>query len=60
MILGESEDALAERRVVQAIVRRVQGQRAICVLGSRLTGMLMKEDYLDDWRNISDFSDKAA
>lgn len=48
MILGESEDALAERRVVQAIVRRVQGQRVICVLESRLTGMLMKEDYLDD------------
>lgn len=57
MISGETEDTLAEGRVVQATVRRVQGQRAICVLESGLAGMLMKEDYSDDWRD-SELSDK--
>ncbi|XP_044467920.1 transcription elongation factor SPT6 homolog [Mangifera indica] len=58
MIAGETEDTLAEGRIVQATVRRVQGQRAICVLESGLTGMLMKEDYSDDWRDISELSDR--
>ncbi|KAL5744973.1 hypothetical protein ACOSP7_026119 [Xanthoceras sorbifolium] len=58
MISGETEDTLAEGRIVQATVRRVQGQRAICVLESGLTGMIMKEDYSDDWRDISELSDR--
>ncbi|KAM0990765.1 hypothetical protein ACFX2C_009237 [Malus domestica] len=52
MISGETEDTLAEGRIVQATVRRVQGQRAICALESGLTGMLMKEDYSDDSRDM--------
>ncbi|GKV32699.1 hypothetical protein SLEP1_g41286 [Rubroshorea leprosula] len=58
MISGESEDTLAEGRIVQATVRRVQGGRAICALESGLTGMLMKEDYSDDWRDIVELSDQ--
>ncbi|KAM7257034.1 hypothetical protein ACFE04_012775 [Oxalis oulophora] len=58
MISGETEDTLAEGRIVQATVRRVQGPKAICVLESELTGMLMKEDYSDDWRDINDLADK--
>ncbi|XP_021816843.1 transcription elongation factor SPT6 homolog [Prunus avium] len=58
MISGETEDTLAEGRVVQATVRRVQAQRAICALESGLTGMLMKEDYSDDSRDISELSDR--
>lgn len=58
MISGETEDTLAEGRIVQATVRRVQAQRAICALESGLTGMLMKEDYSDDSRDISDLSER--
>ncbi|PPR92538.1 hypothetical protein GOBAR_AA28127 [Gossypium barbadense] len=58
MISGETEDALAEGRVVQATVRRVQGGRAICALESGLTGMIMKEDYADDSRDIVELSDR--
>ncbi|OMO86529.1 hypothetical protein CCACVL1_09571 [Corchorus capsularis] len=58
MILGETEDTLAEGRIVQATVRRVLGNRAICVLESGLTGMIMKEDYADDWRDIVELSDR--
>ncbi|XP_021296325.1 transcription elongation factor SPT6 homolog [Herrania umbratica] len=58
MISGETEDTLAEGRIVQATVRRVQGGRAICVLESGLTGMIMKEDYADDWRDIIELSDR--
>ncbi|XVF82582.1 hypothetical protein PTKIN_Ptkin16aG0061200 [Pterospermum kingtungense] len=58
MISGETEDTLAEGRIVQATVRRVQGGRAICVLESGLTGMIMKEDYADDWRDITELSDR--
>nr|XP_023920125.1 transcription elongation factor SPT6 homolog isoform X5 [Quercus suber] len=57
MISGETEETLAEGRIVQATVRRVQGQKAICVLESGLTGMLMKEDYSDDWRE-AELSDR--
>ncbi|XP_057970915.1 transcription elongation factor SPT6 homolog isoform X2 [Malania oleifera] len=60
MISGETEDTLAEGRVVQATVRRVQGQRAICVLDSGLTGMLSKEDYSDDSRDIVDLTDRLC
>ncbi|KAF4388005.1 hypothetical protein G4B88_017038, partial [Cannabis sativa] len=58
MISGETEDTLAEGRIVQATIRRVQAQKAICVLDSGLTGMLMKEDYSDDGRDISELSDR--
>ncbi|XP_059668271.1 transcription elongation factor SPT6 homolog [Cornus florida] len=58
MISGETEDTLAEGRIVQATVRRVQPQRAICGLESGLTGMLSREDYTDDWRDISDLTEK--
>ncbi|XVF24560.1 hypothetical protein REPUB_Repub13aG0138700 [Reevesia pubescens] len=58
MISGETEDTLAEGRIVQATVRRVQGGRAVCVLESGLTGMIMKEDYADDWRDIVELSDR--
>lgn len=58
MISGETEETLAEGRIVQATVRRVQGQKAICVLESGLTGILMKEDFTDDWRESPDLSDR--
>ncbi|OMP03733.1 hypothetical protein COLO4_10242 [Corchorus olitorius] len=58
MISGETEDTLAEGRIVQATVRRVQGGRAICALESGLTGMITKEDYADDWRDIVELSDR--
>lgn len=58
MISGETEDTLAEGRILQATVRRVQDKKAICVLDSGLTGMLMKEDYSDDWRDSSELSDR--
>ncbi|PON78960.1 Transcription elongation factor [Parasponia andersonii] len=58
MISGESEETLAEGRIVQATVRRVQAQKAFCVLDSGLTGILMKEDYSDDGRDISELSDR--
>ncbi|KAJ8759840.1 hypothetical protein K2173_009941 [Erythroxylum novogranatense] len=58
MISGESEETLAEGRIVQATVRRVQGPKAICVLESGLTGMLSKEDYVDNWRDIPELADR--
>ncbi|XP_004309652.1 PREDICTED: transcription elongation factor SPT6-like [Fragaria vesca subsp. vesca] len=58
MISGETEDTLAEGRIVQATVRRVQAQKAICALESGLTGMLTKEDFSDDSRDISDLSER--
>ncbi|KAG8490681.1 hypothetical protein CXB51_013812 [Gossypium anomalum] len=58
MISGETEDTLAEGRIVQATVRRVQGGQAICTLESGLTGMIMKEDYADDTRDIVELSDR--
>ncbi|XP_011041352.1 PREDICTED: transcription elongation factor SPT6-like isoform X3 [Populus euphratica] len=58
MISGETEDTLAEGRLVQATVRRVVGGKAICALETGLTGILTKEDYADDWRDIPELSDK--
>ncbi|KAL3637090.1 Transcription elongation factor spt6 [Castilleja foliolosa] len=58
MISGETEEVLSEGRIVQATVRRVQAQRAICGLESGLTGMISKEDYADDWRDIDELSDR--
>ncbi|KAJ4884138.1 global transcription factor group B1 [Raphanus sativus] len=55
---GETEDTIAEGRIVQATVRRLQGGRAICVLDSGLTGMLSKEDFADDGRDIVELSDR--
>ncbi|GAB2295631.1 Transcription elongation factor spt6 [Dionaea muscipula] len=51
MISGETEDTLAEGRIVQATVRRVQPPRAICLLESGLVGMLAREDYSDNWKD---------
>ncbi|KAK6928905.1 Spt6, SH2 domain [Dillenia turbinata] len=58
MISGETEETLAVGRTVQATVRRVQAGRAICVLDSGLTGMLAKEDFSDDSRDIAELNDK--
>lgn len=57
MISGETDATLGEGRIVQATVRRVQPQRAICGLESGLTGMLSREDFSDDWRD-SDLTEK--
>ncbi|GKE68079.1 transcription elongation factor SPT6, partial [Tanacetum coccineum] len=51
MLCGETEETLAEGKIVQATVRRVQPQRAICFLESGLTGFLDKQDYNDDSRD---------
>ncbi|KAJ4828465.1 hypothetical protein Tsubulata_018175 [Turnera subulata] len=48
LVSGENRDAFSEGRIVQAIVRRVLAQRAFCALNCGLTGVLMKDDYLDD------------
>ncbi|KAL1352205.1 hypothetical protein HN51_016203 [Arachis hypogaea] len=58
MISGETEETLAEGKIVQATVRRVQAQKAICGLESGMTGILMKEDYTDDWRDVVELSDR--
>lgn len=57
MICGESEDTLCEGKIVQATVRRVQPQKAICSLDSGLTGMLNKEDYSDERRDNIDLTE---
>ncbi|PWA93343.1 global transcription factor group B1 [Artemisia annua] len=51
MLCGETEETLAEGKIVQATVRRVQPQRAVCFLESGLTGLLSKDDYSDDRRD---------
>ncbi|XP_058740461.1 transcription elongation factor SPT6 homolog isoform X1 [Vicia villosa] len=58
MISGETEETLAEGKMVQVTVRRVQAQKAICGLESGITGILMKEDFADDWRDITELSDR--
>lgn len=58
MISGETEDTLAEGRVVQVTVRRVQPQRANCVLESGLNAILSREEYTDDWRDNIDLTEK--
>ncbi|KAI7733266.1 hypothetical protein M8C21_007241, partial [Ambrosia artemisiifolia] len=57
MLTGESEETLSEGNIVQATVRRVQPQRAVCVLDSGLTVLLNKEDYSDDRRD-NDLTEK--
>ncbi|KAL8254572.1 hypothetical protein R6Q59_032793 [Mikania micrantha] len=57
MVTGETEETLSEGKIVQATVRRVQSQRAVCVLDSGLTGLLNREDYSDDRRD-SDLTEK--
>nr|XP_043620517.1 transcription elongation factor SPT6 homolog [Erigeron canadensis] len=52
MLSGETEETLSEGKIVQVTVRRVQPERAVCYLESGLTGMLSKEDYSDDRRDI--------
>ncbi|PWA86407.1 global transcription factor group B1 [Artemisia annua] len=51
MLCGETEETLAEGKIVQATVRRVQPLRAVCFLVSGLTGLLSNEDYSDDHRD---------
>lgn len=58
MVSGETEGTLVEGKIVQATVRRVQGLKAMCALESGLTGILTKEDYADDWRDIVELSDR--
>ncbi|KAF3790785.1 Transcription elongation factor [Nymphaea thermarum] len=48
MISGETPETLAEGRLVQATVRRVQGQRIFCELESGLMGLISKEDFSDE------------
>lgn len=60
MISGETEDSLAEGKIVQATVRRVQDKKLICGLDSGLTGILMKEDFSDDWRDISELTERVT
>lgn len=48
LLTGESEETLAEGKIVQATVRFVQNQRVICDLESGLTGMIVKEELSDD------------
>ncbi|PPR93639.1 hypothetical protein GOBAR_AA27036 [Gossypium barbadense] len=48
MICGKNGTAVAEGRFVQAIVRHVRPQQAFCVLDSGLTGIIMKDDFLDE------------
>ncbi|XXG50559.1 hypothetical protein AAC387_Pa02g4549 [Persea americana] len=54
MLSGETEVTLAEGKIVQATVRKVLPQRAICALESGLTALIFKEDLSDD-RNSDDF-----
>jgi len=58
MISGETEESLAEGKTVQATVLRVHAHKAICGLESGITGILMKEDYIDDWRDVMELSDR--
>ncbi|KAM7271543.1 hypothetical protein ACFE04_030757 [Oxalis oulophora] len=59
MISGETDDTLAEGKIVQATIRRVQGNKAICGLESGLTGLLMKEDFSDDMDDETDLTEKV-
>ncbi|XP_051151104.1 transcription elongation factor SPT6 homolog [Andrographis paniculata] len=58
LLSGESEETLSEGRIVQATVQRVQENRAFCLLESGLKGVLAKEDYTDEWRDINDLTEK--
>ncbi|KAJ9129237.1 hypothetical protein P3X46_033967 [Hevea brasiliensis] len=53
LISGKNEDAFAEGRIIQVTVRRVLSQRAFCALDFGLTGVIMKDDFLD---GTDDFS----
>lgn len=62
MLSGETEETLSEGKIVQATVRKVLPERAICALESGLTALIFKEDLsVSDDRNIEDFelSDKV-
>eukprot|EP00262_Sarcandra_glabra_P014899 TRINITY_DN4473_c0_g1_i2.p1 TRINITY_DN4473_c0_g1~~TRINITY_DN4473_c0_g1_i2.p1 ORF type:complete len:753 (+),score=190.91 TRINITY_DN4473_c0_g1_i2:235-2259(+) len=58
MISGESEDTLSEGRIVQVTVRRVQPQRATCVLESGLMGLVLREEFSDD--RVSDLTEVVS
>lgn len=58
LISGENEDTLVEGRIVQATIRRVQAERAICSLECGLTGMLCTEDYTSNGSEVEDLTEK--
>ncbi|CAN0922993.1 Transcription elongation factor SPT6 homolog [Linum grandiflorum] len=45
MLSGETEDTIAEGRIVQATVLRVDRNEALCSLESGLKGILTRQDY---------------
>ena len=57
ILSGENRDSLVEGKIVQAIVRFVQTDRAICVLDSGLTGILYKTEFADQLDDV-DLTDK--
>ncbi|CAL9237628.1 unnamed protein product [Arabidopsis halleri] len=60
MISGETKETIGEGRVVQATVKKVTSGKAKCVLDCGLAGILLKEDYSDDGRDIVDLSNKLC
>ncbi|CAA7038994.1 unnamed protein product [Microthlaspi erraticum] len=60
MISGETEETIGEGRVVQATVKKVSTRKAICDLDCGLSGVLMREDYSDDERDILDLPNKLC
>ncbi|GLT93409.1 hypothetical protein SLE2022_112030 [Rubroshorea leprosula] len=48
MITSKYGDAFAEGRIIEAKVQQVQSQRAFCMLDLGLTGILMKDDFLNE------------
>ncbi|CAE5962322.1 unnamed protein product [Arabidopsis arenosa] len=60
MISGETKETIGEGRIVQATVKKVTSGKAKCVLDCGLPGILLKEDYSDDGRDIVDLSNKLC
>ncbi|EFH64227.1 predicted protein [Arabidopsis lyrata subsp. lyrata] len=60
MISGETKETIGEGRIVQATVKKVSSGKAKCVLDCGLPGILLKEDYSDDGRDIVDLSNKLC
>ncbi|XP_010473556.1 PREDICTED: LOW QUALITY PROTEIN: transcription elongation factor SPT6-like [Camelina sativa] len=60
MFSGETKETIGEGRIVQATVQKVTSGKAICALDCRLPGILSKEDYSDNGRDIVDLSNKLC
>ncbi|KAL9860887.1 Transcription elongation factor SPT6 [Arabidopsis thaliana] len=60
MISGETKETIGEGRIVQATVKKVTSGKAKCVLDCGLPGILLKEDYSDDGKDIVDLSNKLC